>query len=118
MGSLGKLTKRAFFKGANDGAPARTKMADITDVKGAGNKKPTSAKEVLDDYEYTRSNSNDNTPDGKKVLAKVQEENAVVARLMELVDAGDTFALNKYAKKHFGMSWTKLKKDPRFKDMI
>lgn len=107
MSSLGKLTKKAFLKGANDGAPARNISATLTDVKGAGK-----------EGKGKTSRANDNAADGPKFLAKVQEEDRVMAKLLELVDAGDTFALNKYAKKHFGKSWTKLKNDPAIKDMI
>lgn len=103
MSSLGKATKRAFFKAANDGGK-KTVMADLPTGKVA--------------MEKPKGRANDNAEDGKKTLKKAMDENAVMAKLMELVDEGNQFALNRYAKKHFGKPWKELKNDPSVKDML
>lgn len=109
MPSLGKAAKRVLMKGANDGA-GKTIIADVKSAKGS--KLADEAKPKRTEYE------NDNRLDPAEGMKMADAESKKIMRLLELADEGDLFALNKFAKKEFGMSWTKLKNDPAIKDML
>lgn len=104
MSSLGKATKRAFFKAANDGAAKKTVMADLKTGAAKGEK--------------PKSRANDNPEPGPQAMQKLMDDQAKLVKLVELYDEGNQFALNRYAKKHFGKSWKELKNDPEIKDML
>lgn len=115
MSSLGKATKRAFFKAANDGGSKKHVVADLKKAKHVAD--PTEnqkSQRVFDQMDK----ANDNGLDPKKYAAKAHADNAVMAKLFELVDEGNQFALNKYAKKHFGKTWKELKQYASIKDMV
>jgi len=97
--SLGGKTVRALLKGANDGAGPR-RMADLKKVGQMEGAAPPAA------------NRNTEPP------GVTNRKSAKIMRLLELVDAGDQFALNKFARAEFGQPWTKLKKESWLKDML
>lgn len=104
MGSLGKLTKRAFFRAANDGAAKKTVMADLKTGVAKGEK--------------PKSRANDNAEPGTQAMQKIMNDHAKMEKLWELIDAGNMFAVNRYTKRVFGQPWKEFKNDPRIKDML